>query len=71
MSKGQIQKKLKRIRTISQNQELINKVEKEFKVEKELMLVLANRTIGTYGKNGYLTSLATLSFDNKDGIFYK
>ena len=67
-------KKLKKgLELYFQNQELINKVEKEFKVEKELMLALMGieTNFGTYvGKMDILSSLATLSFDKRRSEFF-
>ena len=56
-----------------QNQELVNKIEKEFAVEKELMLALMGieTNFGTYvGKMDILSSLATLSFDKRRSEFF-
>ena len=67
-------KKLKKgLELYFQNQELINKVENEFKVEKELMLALMGieTNFGTYvGKMDILSSLATLSFDKRRSEFF-
>ena len=55
------------------NQELIKKIENEFKVEKELMLALMGieTNFGTYvGKMDILSSLATLSFDKRRSEFF-
>ena len=55
------------------NKELINKIEKEFKVEKELMLALMGieTNFGNYvGKMDILSSLATLSFDKRRSEFF-
>ena len=55
------------------NIDLISKVEKEFKVEKELMLALMGieTNFGTYvGKMDILSSLATLSFDKRRSKFF-
>ena len=52
---------------------LIDKVEKEFKVEKELLLALMGieTNFGTYvGKMDILSSLATLSFDKRRSDFF-
>ncbi len=57
----------------SQNQKLINQIENEFKVEKELMLALMGieTNFGTYvGKMDILSSLATLSFDKRRSKFF-
>ena len=56
-----------------QNQDLINRVEDEFKVEKELMLALMGieTNFGKYvGKMDILSSLATLSFDKRRSQFF-
>ena len=53
--------------------ELINKVEKKFDVEKELLLALMGieTNFGTYvGKMDILSSLATLSFDQRRSEFF-
>ena len=55
------------------NVKLINKVEKNYKVEKELMLALMGieTNFGTYvGKMDILSSLATLSFDKRRSEFF-
>ena len=52
---------------------LINKVEKEFDVEKELLLALMGieTNFGKYlGKMDILSSLATLSFDKRRSVFF-
>ncbi|MBA1338177.1 MAG: membrane-bound lytic murein transglycosylase B [Pelagibacterales bacterium] len=57
----------------SQNKKFINKVEKEFSVEKELLLSLMGieTNFGTYlGKMDILSSLATLSFDKRRSKFF-
>tara|TARA_B100000963_G_scaffold72164_1_gene60288 strand:- start:4438 stop:5439 length:1002 start_codon:yes stop_codon:yes gene_type:complete len=56
-----------------ENKDLINKVEKEFNVEKELMLALMGieTNFGKYvGKMDILSSLATLSFDKRRSEFF-
>ena len=67
-------KKLKQgLELYEQNRELINKIEKEFKVEKELMLALMGieTNFGNYvGKMDILSSLATLSFDKRRSEFF-
>ena len=67
-------KKLKKgLDLYKQNQELVNKIEKEFAVEKELMLALMGieTNFGTYvGKMDILSSLATLSFDKRRSEFF-
>jgi len=55
------------------NNDLINKVEKEFNIEKELLLALMGieTNFGTYvGKMDILSSLATLSFDKRRSEFF-
>jgi membrane-bound lytic murein transglycosylase B len=55
------------------NNDLINIVEKEFNVEKELLLALMGieTNFGTYvGKMDILSSLATLSFDKRRSEFF-
>ena len=55
------------------NKKLINKVENEFDVEKELLLSLMGieTNFGTYvGKMDILSSLATLSFDKRRSEFF-
>ena len=55
------------------NLNLINKVEKEFKIEKELLLSLMGieTNYGTYvGKMDILSSLSTLSFDKRRSEFF-
>lgn len=57
----------------SKNLDLINKVEEEFNIEKELMLALMGieTNFGTYvGKMDILSSLATLSFDKRRSKFF-
>ena len=74
ISKRASLKKLKQgLEIYQQNQELINKIEKEFKVEKELMLALMGieTNFGNYvGKMDILSSLATLSFDKRRSEFF-
>ena len=74
ISKRASLKKLKQgLELYKQNQELINKIEKEFKVEKELMLALMGieTNFGNYvGKMDILSSLATLSFDKRRSEFF-
>ena len=74
VSKRASLKKLKQgLEIYEQNQELINKIEKEFKVEKELMLALMGieTNFGNYvGKMDILSSLATLSFDKRRSEFF-
>ena len=74
ISKRASLKKLKQgLELYEQNHELINKIEKEFKVEKELMLALMGieTNFGNYvGKMDILSSLATLSFDKRRSEFF-
>ena len=74
ISKRASLKRLKQgLELYEQNQELINKIEKEFKVEKELMLALMGieTNFGNYvGKMDILSSLATLSFDKRRSEFF-
>ena len=74
ISKRASLKKLRQgLELYEQNQELINKIEKEFKVEKELMLALMGieTNFGNYvGKMDILSSLATLSFDKRRSEFF-
>ena len=56
-----------------QNSNLINSIEKEFHIEKELLLSLMGieTNFGTYvGKMDILSSLATLSFDKRRSNFF-
>ena len=64
-------KKGKRI--YKKNKNLINIVDKEFKVEKELLLALMGieTNYGTYlGKMDIISSLATLSYDKRRSDFF-
>ena len=67
-------KKLEKgINFFTNNNILINKVEKEFNIEKELLLALMGieTNFGTYvGKMDILSSLATLSFDQRRSDFF-
>ena len=57
----------------SKNENLINIVDKEFKVEKELLLALMGieTNYGTYlGKMDIISSLATLSYDKRRSEFF-
>jgi len=57
----------------SSNKKLIDKVEKEYQVEKELLLSLMGieTNFGTYlGKMDIISSLATLSFDQRRSEFF-
>ena len=56
-----------------ENNELINQIEKKYKVEKELLLSLMGieTNFGTYvGKMDILSSLSTLSFDKRRSEFF-
>ena len=69
-SKDKVQK-CKRI--YKKNKNLINIVDKEFKVEKELLLALMGieTNYGTYlGKMDIISSLATLSYDKRRSEFF-
>ena len=74
ISKRSSNKKVKKGVLFYKNQsELINKVEKKFDVEKELLLALMGieTNFGTYvGKMDILSSLATLSFDQRRSQFF-
>ena len=61
------------IKTYKKNSVLINQVEKNFKVERELLLALMGieTNFGKYlGKMDILSSLATLSFDKRRSEFF-
>ena len=61
------------LQTYNKNSELINKVEKKFKVEKALLLSLMGieTNFGKYlGKMDILSSLATLSYDKRRSKFF-
>ena len=61
------------LKTYKQNFDLINKVEKKFNVEKELLLSLMGieTNFGKYlGKMDILSSLATLSYDKRRSEFF-
>jgi membrane-bound lytic murein transglycosylase B len=67
------QKLNKGITFYNKNNVLINNVENEFKIEKELLLALMGieTNFGTYvGKMDILSSLATLSFDQRRSDFF-
>ena len=70
----QIEKKVNSgLNIYNQNKDLINVVEKKFKVEKELLLALMGieTNYGTYvGKMDIISSLATLSFDKRRSEFF-
>ena len=74
VSKRTSQKKLNRgVSFYENNNVLINKVENEFNIEKELLLSLMGieTNFGTYvGKMDILSSLATLSFDKRRSEFF-
>jgi len=60
-------------RTYKKNKDLINIVDEEFKVEKELLLALMGieTNYGTYlGKMDIISSLATLSYDKRRSEFF-
>ena len=61
------------LKTYRKNKDLINQVEKKFKVEKELLLSLMGieTNFGKYlGKMDILSSLATLSYDKRRSEFF-
>ena len=68
------QKKIKKgLDTYNLNKELINKIENQFNVEKELLLSLMGieTNFGSYlGKMDIISSLATLSFDKRRSKFF-
>jgi len=69
-SKNKVKKGL---RFYSNENQLIHKVEKKYKIEKELLLALMGieTNYGTYvGKMDILSSLATLSFDDRRSKFF-
>ena len=74
VSKRASDNKLKKgLNFYNKNKILINKIEKEFKVEQELLLALMGieTNYGTYvGKMDILSSLATLSFDKRRTEFF-
>ena len=66
-------KVLKGLDYYNQNRDLINSIEKKFKIEKELLLSLMGieTNFGTYlGKMDIISSLATLSFDKRRSEFF-
>ena len=71
--KKELQKKIKEgIKLYQKEKELINNIEKEFEVEKELLLALMGieTNYGKYlGKMDIVSSLATLSFDKRRSEF--
>ena len=74
VSKRASDNKLKKgLNFYNKNKILINKIEKEFKVEQELLLALMGieTNYGTYvGKMDIISSLATLSFDKRRTEFF-
>ena len=61
------------INLYNKNKNLINKVEKDFKVEKELLIALMGieTNYGKYlGKMDIISSLATLSYDKRRSVFF-
>ena len=74
VSKRTSNKKVKKgLNFYNKNLDLINTVEKKFKIEKELLLSLMGieTNYGTYvGKMDILSSLATLSFDKRRSEFF-
>ena len=63
----------KGVKLYNNNYELINNIEKEYNIEKELLLSLMGieTNFGTYvGKMDILSSLATLSFDQRRSEFF-
>ena len=74
ISKRTSNKKVKKgLNFFNNNMELINKVEKNYKIEKELLLSLMGieTNYGTYvGKMDILSSLATLSYDKRRSQFF-
>ena len=74
VSKRASDNKLKKgLNFYNKNKILINKIEKEFKVEQELLLALMGieTNYGTYvGKMDIISSLATLSFDKRRTKFF-
>ena len=74
ISKRSSQKKVKKgLNFYKEQKELINLVEKKFKIEKELLLALMGieTNYGTYvGKMDIISSLATLSFDKRRSNFF-
>ena len=74
VSKRTSQKKLKKgLIFYNNNKNLINKIDKNFNIEKELLLSLMGieTNFGTYvGKMDILSSLATLSYDKRRSEFF-
>ena len=68
-----IKKIKKRFSFIQKKKKIIDKVENEFSVEKELLLALMGieTNFGKYlGKMDIISSLATLSFDKRRSKFF-
>ena len=68
-----INKKNEAIKIYNQNKSLINKVENEFNVDKEILLALwsIETNFGKHvGKMDIISSLATLSFDKRRSTFF-
>ena len=74
ITKRTSKKKVKKgIKFYNENRDLINKIEKKYKIEKELLLSLMGieTNYGTYvGKMDILSSLATLSYDKRRSQFF-
>ena len=73
ISKRTSKKKLKRIRIFIKNSNLINEIEKNLILKKNLLLSLMGieTNYGTYvGKMDILSSLATLSYDKRRSEFF-
>ena len=74
VSKRTSQKKVKKgLNFYNNNKNLINKIDKNFNIEKELLLSLMGieTNFGTYvGKMDILSSLATLSYDKRRSEFF-
>ena len=74
VSKRSSKNKVKKgINFYSENKDLINEVEKKYKIEKELLLSLMGieTNYGTYvGKMDIISSLATLSYDKRRSKFF-
>ena len=74
VSKRTSKKKLKKgLNFYNKNKNLINKIDKNFNIEKELLLSLMGieTNFGTYvGKMDILSSLATLSYDKRRSKFF-
>jgi len=74
ISKRTSKKKLKKgLSFFNENKDLINTIEKDFNIEKELLLSLMGieTNFGTYvGKMDILSSLATLSYDKRRSEFF-